>query len=168
MLMYGNAINVINTGIVFNLTSMKEGFPRLPRLIPPNDIGRFTGRDFDLAYANYIMSNDFIFKEFFDIVYSLYMGTDVYIIISEDEWSENLIESLLKLIQQRYGYNAGRINYIDDYYFMFNSKNYNDFDPRFGIANLDTDKERYTYIVESLRIKSGEPLIINPEVFGGV
>lgn len=160
MLMYGDSSNIITTGIVFNLSSMKEGFPKLSRLIPPNIIGRFTGRDFDLAYADYIMSNDFIFKEFFDIVYSLYSGTDVYIIISNDDWSENLIESLLKLIQQRYGYNGGRINCIDDYYFMENSKNYNDFDPRYGIANLDSDKERYTYIIESIRIKNGGPLVI--------
>lgn len=163
MLMYGNSNNIITTGIVFNLTSMKEGFDRLSRLIPPNTIGRFTDREFDIVYANYIMSNDFVFKEFFDIIYPLYTGLDVYIIISDDDWSENLTESLLKLIQQRYGYNGGKINCIDDYYFMVNSKNYSDFDRSYGLANLDIDKERYTYIVENARIKSGGPLILNNE-----
>lgn len=163
MLMYGNSNNIITTGIVFNLTSMKEGFTRLSRLIPPNTIGRFTDREFDIIYANYIMSNDFVFKEFFDIIYPLYTGLDVYIIISDDDWSENLTESLLKLIQQRYGYNGGKINCIDDYYFILNSKNYSDFDRSYGLANLDIDKERYTYIVENARIKSGGPLILNNE-----
>ena len=168
MLMYGNSMNIINTGMVYNLTSLKEGIPRLNLLIPPNYIGRLNGKDFDLAYADYIMSNDFIFKQFFDIIYLLYIGQDVYIVISEDEWSENLIDSLLKLIQQRYGYNGGRINCIEDFQFMFNSKNYSEFNPGYGLANLDSDKERYTFIVESLRLKSGEPILVNEQEYGGI
>lgn len=160
MLMYGNATNIINTGMVYNLTSLREGFERLPFLIPPNEIGKLTGRDFDLAYANYIFSNDFIFKSFFDIIWLLYSGTDVYIIISEDDWSENLVESLLKLIQQRYGYNGCRIDSYEDYLFRFNSSNYNDFDPRFGVANLDSDKERYTMIIETFRVQNGGPMFL--------
>lgn len=161
MLMYGNAQNVIATGNVYNLTSMKEGYMRLSTLIPPNNLGRLTGRDFDLAYADYIFNNDMVFIEFFHIIYSLYIGTDVYIIISEtDDWSENLIESLLKLIQQRYGYNACKINSLDDYIYFYNLPNSSEFDIYFGIKNLDMDKERYTYIMENIRIKNGGAPII--------
>ena len=155
MLMYGNGLNVIDTGIVYNITSLKEGYHRLQSLIPPNSLGVFTGKDFDIAYANYIFANDYVFKEFFDIIYALYNGVDVYLIVSDDDWSENLIESLLKLIQQRYGYNAGRVNSYEDFMFMFNSPNYNEFDPRFGIQNLDIDKERYAIIVETIRLRMG-------------
>lgn len=158
--MYGNSNNIIDSGLVFNLTSLKMGYINLTKLIPPNQLGLFTGRDFDLAYANYLMSNDFIFKEFFDIVWSLYSGKDVYIIISDDDWSENLVESLLKLIQQRYGYNATKINCEEDYWFAFNSKNLSEFNPSYGILNLDIDKDRYTMIVESGRIKSGGPMFL--------
>lgn len=160
MLMYGNSQNVIATGNVYNLTSMREGFTRLNSLIPPNNLGRLTGRDFDLAYADYILSNDIIFIEFFHIIYSLYIGTDVYIIISDDDWSENLVESLLKLIQQRYGYNACKINSLEDYVYFSVSAQNSEFNPYFGIRNLDIDKERYTYIMEIIRIKNGGAPII--------
>lgn len=159
MLMYGDFHNIISSGNVFNITSMKEGLIRLPALIPPNSIGRFTGRDFDIVYADYILNNDIVFKQFFDIIYSLYIGTDVYLVMDETDWSENLIESLLKLIQQRYGYNAYKINCIDDYIQAENSTFMSDFNPFYGIQNLDIDKERYCYLVERERLRNGGALI---------
>lgn len=156
MLMYGNSMNIIDTGLVFNLTSMKEGLDNLQSLIPPNEIGRFEGRDFDIAYANYILNNDFVFLNFFEIIYALYNNLDVYIVISNDDWSENLIESLMKLIQQRYGYNGARINSFEDYLFLLNSNDsgFGTFD--FYIKNLDEDKERYSLLSTALRIRNGE------------
>lgn len=159
MLMYGNSTNIIDTGVVFNFTSLKEGFLRLQLLIPPPEIGRFVDRDFDIAYMNYIMSNDIVFKQFFDIMYNIYIGNDVYIIIDDSNWSENIVESLLKLIQQRYGYNGVKINCIDDFIYYSNSKSIPRFDPNFGIKNLDIDRERYTYIVETDRLRNGGKLI---------
>ena len=147
MLFYGDSSNIVMEAKVFNLTSMKEGYPALSRLIPPNYIGLFTDREFDIQYANYIMSNDYIFFEFFTIIYSLYSGEDVYIIVSNEDWSENLIESLLKLIQQRYGYNGTRINCFYDYINIKNSKYFDTFAPGYGIQNLDMDKERYSIIL---------------------
>lgn len=160
MLMYGNSENVIATGNVYNLTSMKEGYTRLNNLIPPNSLGKLTGRDFDLAYADYILGNDMVFIEFFHIIYSLYIGTDVYIVVSENDWSENLLESLLKLIQQRYGYNACKIDSLEDYVYFSISAQIPEFNIYFGIKNLDMDKERYTYIMENIRIKNGGAPII--------
>lgn len=159
MLMYGNFNNIVidSNTTVYNLTSMREGFERKSYLVPPNEIGRFSGRDFDLAYANYLLNNDIIFKEFFDIVYLLYTGRDVYIIIDEAEWSENLVESLMKLIQQRYGYNSIRINCPEDYFYA--SSIVTDFNQYYGIHNFDIDKERYTYIIEKVRIANGGPVI---------
>lgn len=156
MLMYGDSMNIIDTGLVFNLTSMKEGLSNLQSLIPPNEIGRFEGRDFDIAYANYILNNDFVFLNFFEIIYALYNNLDVYIVISNDDWSENLIESLMKLIQQRYGYNGARINSFEDYLFLLNSNDsgFGTFD--FYIKNLDEDKERYSLLTTALRIRNGE------------
>lgn len=160
MLMYGNTDNIIDNSMIFNLTSMKLGdYPNLKLLIPPNEVGQFTGKDFDIAYMQYIMGNDFVFKEFFDIVYCLYIGKDVYVLVSDNDWSENLVESLFKLIQQRYGYNGFKVNCIDDYYFNFNKKYISEFDHTYGIYNLDLDKERYTMIVETSRIRAGGPVV---------
>ena len=59
MLMYGPAsaadIKFGGKGVMYNLSSMREGFISLQALIPPNTIGRLTDREFDIAYANYIM-----------------------------------------------------------------------------------------------------------------
>lgn len=166
MLMFGlDRPDVLNipfsgTGVMFNLTSMREGFNTLKSLVPPNELGRFTDREFDIAYANYIMNNDFVFCEFFQIIYNLYIGNNVFIIASDSDWSENILESLLKLIQQRYGYNAVKIDSDDDYIYAENNMSFN-FAPGYGLYNLDQDKERFSYIVENFRIRNNGNMIIN-------
>ena len=168
MLMYGPAsaadIKFGGKGVMYNLSSMREGFISLQALIPPNTIGRLTDREFDIAYANYIMSNDTLFCIFFQIVYNLYIGKDVFIIISTEDWSENLLESLLKLIQQRYGYNAVLINTEADYLYATNSMNFG-FAPGYGIYNLDQDKERFTTLIEQYRIANNGALPLDLEGF---
>ena len=168
MLMYGPAsaadIKFGGKGVMYNLSSMREGFISLQALIPPNTIGRLTDREFDIAYANYIMSNDTLFCIFFQIVYNLYIGKDVFIIISTEDWSENLLESLLKLIQQRYGYNAVLINTEADYLYAVTSMNF-EFAPGYGIFNLDQDKERFTTLIEQYRIANNGALPLDLEGF---
>jgi hypothetical protein len=168
MLMYGPAsaanIKFGGKGVMYNLSSMKEGFISLQALIPPNTIGRLTDREFDIAYANYIMSNDTLFCIFFQIIYNLYIGKDVFIIVSTEDWSENLLESLLKLIQQRYGYNAVLINTEADYLYAATSMNFS-FAPGYGIFNLDQDKERFTTIIEQYRIVNNGALPLDLEGF---
>ena len=168
MLMYGPAsaadIKFGGKGVMYNLSSMREGFISLQALIPPNTIGRLTDREFDIAYANYIMSNDTLFCIFFQIVYNLYIGKDVFIIVSTEDWSENLLESLLKLIQQRYGYNAVLINTEADYLYATNSMNFG-FAPGYGIYNLDQDKERFTTLIEQYRIANNGALPLDLEGF---
>ena len=168
MLMYGPAsaadIKFGGKGVMYNLSSMREGFISLQALIPPNTIGRLTDREFDIAYANYIMSNDTLFCIFFQIVYNLYIGKDVFIIISTEYWSENLLESLLKLIQQRYGYNGVLINTEADYLYAATSMNFG-FAPGYGIFNLDQDKERFTTLIEQYRIANNGALPLDLEGF---
>lgn len=168
MLMYGPAsaadIKFGGKGVMYNLSSMREGFISLQALIPPNTIGRLTDREFDIAYANYIMSNDTLFCIFFQIVYNLYIGKDVFIIVSTEDWSENLLESLLKLIQQRYGYNAVLINTEADYLYAVTSMNF-EFAPGYGIFNLDQDKERFTTLIEQYRIANNGALPLDLEGF---
>ena len=143
MLMYGNSKNIPDDCIVYNLTSLIEYYPRLNLLVPAN-IGYYDGLEFDLSYMNYIFGNDSVFYQFFYIIMNLYMGNDVYIITDDENWSENLAESLLKIIQQRYGYNGARIDSYEDYAALVKSKNNGKFDPGYGLANLDSDKERFS------------------------
>jgi hypothetical protein len=142
--MYGNSKNIpvwSDNTVVYNLTSLIEYYPRL-NLLVPSGIGYYDGYEFDVAYMNYIFGNNEVFTQFFQIVMNLYMGKDVYIITDDELWSENLVESLMKLIQQRYGYNCCRINSYEDYTNMKDGK----FDPGWGLANLDADKERFSMI----------------------
>lgn len=155
MLMYGSeetlGLQFGTKGYLYNLTSMREGFNRLTYLVPPNSLGHFTDRDFDIAYMQYVLSNDNAFCDLFRIIYNLYIGNDVFILASAEDWSENILESLLKLIQQRYGYNAVKITCDDDYIFAKNNM-LTDFAPGFGVYNLDQDKYRFSILIESYRL----------------
>jgi len=144
MLMYGNSKNIPEDCTVYNLTSLIEYYPRL-NLLVPSGIGYYDGYEFDVAYMNYIFSNNAVFAQFFQIILQLYIGNDVYIITDDEIWSENLAESLLKIIQQRYGYNGIRINCYEDYAALATSSNTGKFDPSYGLANLDSDKERFSF-----------------------
>lgn len=154
MLLYGKAqfaslLDLSNT-LVLNFTSFNESYPRLA-LIPPISLGTRDSLEFDIKYMEYIMSVDHNFMQLMNIIMTLYNGNDVYLCISEDDWSETLIESLLKLIQQRYGYNATRIADFNDIL----TAELSDFNPSYGLINLDMDKERYSYLAEQARIRAG-------------
>lgn len=160
MLYYGDGTYIPDDCKVFNLNSMKEGYPRFRYLLPPNSLGQYVDRDFDIAYYNYLFNNDPVFMEFFSIIYELYIGSDIFIIVDEVmDWTENLSESLFKAIQQRYGYNAVRVNSLEDYIWVKNSSHFPKFNAYYGLHNLDIDRDRYTYLVESERLRAGGELI---------
>ncbi len=155
MLSYGNSscLSFVD-GRIFNISGMIEGYENIQCLIPPNQIGRLTDRDFDIAYVNWILNNDVVFVQFFRVIQALYGGEDVFIIIDDADWSENLIESFMKVIQQRYGYNGFHVKTFEDYMFAKNNIEFG-FDDRL-LINLDQDKERYAYLVNSMCV--GAPM----------
>lgn len=161
MLYYGGGMYIPDNCKVFNLNSLREGYQSFRFLIPPNSLGNFVDRDFDILYYNYIFNNDNVFTEFFGIIYELYINNDIFILVDENmDWSENIAESLWKVIQQRYGYNAIRINNSDDYIYAVNSSySLPQFNPYWGIYNLDLDKQRYSEIIEAARLQAGGKLI---------
>lgn len=127
--------------VVLNLSSLAEGFHRV-HLVPFFPTTYNNDKEFDIAYANYIFSNDSVFMEFMKIIYPLYTGNDVFLLVSRNEDTHDIVtESLCKLIQQRYGYNYQLLNdkydidYYDDSNFSIS-----------GIQTLDMDKERMTYL----------------------
>lgn len=156
MLMYGRDtdevmhINFFGEGVMYNLSSLREDFYKLRLLLPPMEVGRGCDREFDTNYYNYILSNDYVFSEFFQIVYNLYTGVDVFIMVDGGGWSENILESLLKIIQQRYGYNAVQIDSDEDYIYAYNNMQFGF--TSYGLYNLDQDKDRFAHFVESYRL----------------
>lgn len=155
MLMYGPArcLQYIDTSRfdIYNLTGMAEGYKSIQALIPPNELGYLDSYEFDVNYYNYIMSNDQFFIVFFWIIESLYQGRYVYIISDEADWCESLIESLLKIIQQRYGYNAYNVRSEEDVLYALQRDDCK-FDVTYGLHNLDQDKERYQYICKRIEL----------------
>ena len=168
MLMYGPSscmnIRFAGQGIEYNFTSFKEGGVRLNYLLP--NIQQISDDfEFDFAYAQYLMTNDQVFVEFFQIIYNLYLGKDVFIAVEPNEnWAENVLESLLKFIQERYGYNAIKIESEEDYLFARNNFN-SDFNPEFGLYNLDVDKERFFTLVSS-GVQGSNPLKLDWNSYG--
>lgn len=127
--------------VILNLSSLAEGFMRV-HLVPSIQTQYNNEKEFDLAYANYIFSNDVTFMELMKIIYPLYMGYDVFLLVSRNEDTHDVVtESLCKLIQQRYGYNYQLLNNVDDInYYDESSFSIN------GLRILDEDKEKFSYI----------------------
>lgn len=135
--------------IPMNLSSLNEDFPRVA-LMPPRDIHFANGEIFDADYANYIFNNDYVFLEFMKIIMNLYFGNNVCLLVSQNEVFDKVTESLLKIIQERYGYNGVIINEPDDIIPLC-SPAYEDGEFSIqGLAMLDIDKERYSYIITSI------------------
>lgn len=131
--------------IIFNFTSLAERYPNRLDLIPPNSLGANTERDFDINYMNWIFYNNAQFVALMQIINNLYNGMDVFLAISKDDWSMMTVESLLKLIQQRYGINSIIINTYEDLEYAEDSV----FEP-YGLLNLDQDLERYQFIMATI------------------
>lgn len=131
----------IDKFVVLNLSSLAEGFERV-HLVPSISASYNDDKQFDIDYANYIFSNNYTFMEFMKIVYPLYTGADVFLLVSRNENTHDIItESLCKLIQQRYGYNYQLLNNKDDIDY-YDESNFN----IYGIQTFDMDKERMTYL----------------------
>lgn len=157
MLMYGKAENSkFCKDYVFSLTSMRQDIVKLTGLCPPNIVGYFDSYEFDVAYANYIMMTDAAFFELISIMRILHMGKDVYICVDEAEWSMDLVASLIKFIQQRYGYNAYEIHSEEDVFYASNQPA-DRIDPTFGIQNFDDDINRYSYLCHELSKRKMDP-----------
>lgn len=124
---------------VFNFTSLLEGVPRLFNLVPPFNMA-YDAKDFDIMYYNYIMNNDNVFCELMSIMSNLYEDNNVIILIGNED--EFVSESLQKLIQERYGIIAYRIEDIDD----IPTVDKTEFDIN-GVFNIDQDMDRYSILL---------------------
>jgi hypothetical protein len=99
---------------------------------------------------NWILGNDNNFCSLMTIINDL-LNRDVFLLVSNDNWSKILIESLLKLIQQRYGINGVYIDTEDDLLYAEES-GFSDY----GVLNLDEDRTRYMNLYEQYAISTGE------------
>lgn len=136
---------------IYNLSSLLEGCPRVDILPSVTQINYMNERDFDIHYSNYLLGNDAIFYELFSkIIFPLYNGMDIYLIVSRNIFYDQITESLFKFIQQRYQYPSILISEPDDV-------NYINPDVGFGINgvyNLDIDKNRFSIMYTNMNLTS--------------
>lgn len=133
--------------VTYNLTSYYNHAPTLNLLIPslaavPENIlnGDCTTPEFDISYHSFIINNDQAFIQFMNIMVPVFNSSDtlVHVLINVSNFRDVITESLLKLIQQRYGYNAYIVNELDDFLYA----NESDFSIP-GLFTMDKDIQRW-------------------------
>jgi hypothetical protein len=108
----------------FNVFSILDYGYRLDKLAPLNDFLEYLKEDetgdtnsiqFDQKYAQYILGNDEPFIAFMSIMSKVIDEEDTVVISNYNSPAlMPIVDSLLKLIQQRYGINAFIVNTIED------------------------------------------------------
>lgn len=147
--LYSNIDYFNKNAVIININANVTGFYSLcltPSFETLNGVNVFT-QEFDDWYIYQVLNNDGLFMNFMQIVSHLRNGKDVVLLVYRgSEIFDAMTESLVKLIQIRYGYNYQIVDSVDgiDYYDQstFTTP---------GIIQFDYDYTRY----ESLLIKYG-------------
>lgn len=135
----------LRKAVVLNFSSYTEGVERI-EIIPSVYGYDRTSVEFDRYLFSYIYDNDNIFMEFSKIFMSLYYDKDVVLLATRDEGIfDDILESLLKLVQQRFGVTASFVEDINDVDCIEESE----FSIQ-GLYNLDMDKERFMLLYISM------------------
>lgn len=131
----------------FNLSSPINYGYSLATLIPdpqfiPHEVihGAMDTPDFDIKYGQFIMLNRDQFLTFMNLVLPLYNDpcACVIVYISSSPVRDLIMECLIKLIQQRYGYSSYIINNQEDIFYIRDDMS---FSPR-GILSIQEDSDR--------------------------
>ena len=109
--------------VVFNLSSLYSGYPDVSDLITKIAPINFTGLpmpefvnspQFDFQYMNSIINTPNLFSQLMKIVGCTYEGQTVVILVQRDPYRDAVMESIIKIIQQRYGYNCWIVEDVED------------------------------------------------------
>lgn len=100
-----NILSIKNKYIhVLNLSSANLNIPPSSLFYVPKSNNETN--NYDIEYANFIFQNTQQRVEFLYAIYQLQIGNPVLIMIGTYPGMYEMVESLLKLIQSRYGYNG--------------------------------------------------------------
>ena len=155
MVIFTSNINIlqhINNAVVYNLSSYYSGFENITGLItkiqifnttqlPPNEF--IYSPQFDSIYANNVLQNNELFYDFIKIMINA-LEYNVVILVAHDPYRDAITESIIKLIQVRYGYNCWEVEDYDDLELLKESY----FTPT-GLLTLDQDSARYDMLYAS-------------------
>lgn len=146
-----------NTNSVYNFNANISGIRKLnlmPR-IANGDIAFLSTQEFDDWYIKSIIQNDNNFYAMMQVMVDLRDGKDVFILFfNEEDIFIPILESFLKVIQVRYGYNYQIADPNVDWYQTsgFSTE---------GILAFDADYERYLTIKQKMH-----PYTTNNKIIG--
>lgn len=131
----------------FNLSSPVNYGYSLAVLIPnpeciPYDViqGNLDTPEFDIQYGQFIMQSPERFRIFMNLVLPLYNDpcSCVIVYVAPSRIRDIIMECIIKIIQQRYGYSSYIVNDLEDICCVRDDVN---FTPR-GILNIQEDSDR--------------------------
>ena len=137
--------------MIYNLSSYYSGYNDITKLITKIQIINNTemlanefiySPYFDNIYYNSILNDHELFCCLLQLMMNVYNGNNAIVLISHDNYRDAITESLIKLIQVRYGYNCWEIENVEDLDILKETH----FTPQ-GIQNLDADKQTYDSIL---------------------
>ena len=135
---------------ILNLSSLYSGYINITHLIakisPINNTGlsmpEFVNSvEFDMQYASAVLNNPELFGSLINIMLRAYEGYLVCILVQRDPYRDAVMESLIKLIQQRYSYNCWIIEDPDDIEIMSEQMLLPN-----GLLTLDADIKQYNQL----------------------
>ena len=143
-----NLVNMIKNPTVVNLSSYYGGYIDISNLITtiskiPNNTGMKINEyiyspAFDYNFASAVINDPYLFSSLMLIMTKCYEGENIVILVSRDEYRDAVMESLIKLIQVRYGYNCWIIENEDD----LECAKESNFTPA-GVMNINADIFRF-------------------------
>lgn len=144
--------------VILNLSSLYSGYINITHLIakisPINNTGlsmpEFVNSvEFDIQYASAVLSNSELFGSLINIMLRAYEGYLVCILVQRDPYRDAVMESLIKLIQQRYSYNCWIIEDNDDIDVISEQMLF-----PYGIIALDNDIKQYNQMYSKGMVES--------------
>lgn len=146
---------------VYNLSSMYSGFRDIyplmdtiginPIEIPINQYVQMP--EFDSQFLYLTLNNTIKFSSLMNIMLPNYNGYIVLILVYRESYRDAIMESLIKLIQQRYEYPSYIIQDIDDIYDLK--------EPSYGtegLIRLEQDINRYHELYYNGNVETPYPL----------
>lgn len=117
------ANNIEDDKVILNLSSCYSGLISITDLITKISLVNNTDMkindfvyspEFDFQYMTSIFSSTELFESFMRIMIYAHEGYNVIIMVARDEYRDVIMESLIKIIQERYGYNCWIVNDLED------------------------------------------------------
>lgn len=149
--------------VILNLSSLYSGYVNITHLIakisPINNTNlpmpEFVNSvEFDMQYASAVLNNPELFGSLINIMLRAYEGYLVCILVQRDPYRDAVMESLIKLIQQRYSYNCWIIEEPDDIEILSEQMLFPN-----GLLTLDNDIKQYNQMYSKGMVESILPNI---------